>query len=161
MLIFDLIIYIHVHEHKLKSFLSFLQVLLIVNVASECGYTTTNYKELVLLQEDYESKDFTVLAFPCNQFGEQEPGSDAEIAKFATQEFDINFLLFSKVSVYGENTTELYDYLYETTGNKPSWNFCKYLVDQNGEVVQFFTVKDSFSVIRHSIEYLVNKHADL
>lgn len=147
--------------YQLENLISSLQILLIVNVASECGYTDTNYKELVLLQDDHESNNFAVLAFPCNQFGQQEPGSDVDIEKFAREKYNINFPLFSKVLVYGEDSSHLYEYLFETTGSKPSWNFAKYLVDRNGEIVQFFTEKEAFSVIRHSIEYLVNKHADL
>ena len=124
-------------------------------MASQCGYTDLNYKELVQLQMDYEEKGFTVLAFPCNQFGEQEPGTNQQILSFAS-DYGVTFPIFSKVDVVGESMCEAYKHLTEELGNAPSWNFCKYLVDSNGEVVQFFSAKDDFSGIRTSIDYLLS-----
>lgn len=133
-----------------------------MNVASECGYTDHNYRQLVSLQDDYHSKGFNVLAFPCNQFGEQEPGSNEEILKFAREKYNVNFPMFAKVDVKGEQVTGVYEHLTGSLLNAPTWNFCKYLVDQSGEVVQFFKEKDDFSSIRQSLDYLLSrKHTEL
>ena len=133
-----------------------------VNVASECGYTDENYRELFSLQNEYHSSGFNVLAFPCNQFGAQEPGSNEEILKFAQTKYHVNFPMFSKVDVHGENIAPVYEHLTGALLSKPSWNFCKYLVDQNGEVVQFFKDKDKFVDIRRSLDYLLSRtHTEL
>ena len=132
-----------------------IQVSLIVNVASECGYTDYNYRQLVRIQDQFRHKGFTVLAFPCNQFGQQEPGDNQEILSFVKDRFNINFPIFSKIEVMGKSTADIYRYLIENTGSVPSWNFCKYLVNQSGEVVQFFSEKADFSDITDSVEYLL------
>lgn len=132
-----------------------------VNVASQCGYTDLNYRELVTLQDEFAHEGFTVLAFPCNQFGQQEPGSMAEITEFA-QSYGVNFPLFSKVDVVGQQRSEVYSFLFEATRTQPQWNFCKYLVDRDGAVRQFFSEKGDFAAIRHAINYLLNKgHKEL
>lgn len=127
-----------------------------VNVASQCGYTDLNYRELVALQNEFAREGFTVLAFPCNQFGQQEPGSMAEIAEF-TQNYGVNFPLFSKVDVMGRQRSEVYSFLFKATRTQPQWNFCKYLVDGDGSVRQFFSEKGDFAAIRHAIKYMLNK----
>lgn len=133
-----------------------------MNVASECGYTDQNYRELVSLQEDYHSSGFNVLAFPCNQFGGQEPAANEEILKSAKEKYDVNFPMFAKVDVKGEEISRVYEYLTNTVLSTPTWNFCKYLVDQNGEIVQFFKEKDSFVNIRQSLDYLISRtHTEL
>lgn len=138
------------------------QISLVVNVASECGYTDQNYRELVSLQEDYHSSGFNVLAFPCNQFGGQEPATNEEILKFAKDKYNVNFPMFAKVDVTGEQISEVYEHLTSTVLISPTWNFCKYLVDRNGEVVQFFKEKDSFVNIRQSLDYLISRtHTEL
>lgn len=132
-----------------------------MNVASHCGYTDLNYKELVRMQEELAPKGFTVLAFPCNQFGEQEPGTTAEILEFA-QSYGLNFPLFSKVDVTGDNISSVYSFLFEVTHTRPRWNFSKYLVDRAGAVRQFFSEKGDFSAIRQAVNYLLNKkHTEL
>ena len=137
------------------------QVSLVVNVASQCGYTDLNYRELVKLQDDFAWEGFTVLAFPCNQFRQQEPGSMAEITEFA-QKYGLNFPLFSKMDVTGEYRSNVYSFLYETTRTQPQWNFSKYLVDRAGAVRQFFSEKGDFSAIRQAVKYLLNKeHKEL
>ena len=139
-----------------------MQISLVVNVASECGYTDQNYRELVSLQEDYHSSGFNVLAFPCNQFGGQEPAANEEILKFAKDKYDVNFPMFAKVDVKGEEISKVYEHLTKTVLSTPTWNFCKYLVDRNGEVVQFFKEKDSFVTIRQSLDYLISRtHTEL
>ena len=137
-----------------------LQVSLVVNVASECGFTDTNYKELVMLHELYSYRGFTVLAFPSNQFGEQEPSSNEKILSFATDRYGVNFPMFSKIDVDGENQCEVYKFLTRSTGSTPTWNFCKYLVDKQGKVVQFFTQHDHFSSIKQSLGYLLSKREE-
>ncbi len=132
-----------------------------MNVASRCGYTDSNYKELVRLQAAFESHGFTVLAFPCNQFLGQEPDGNKEILKFTQEIYDVNFRLFSKVDVKGEAAHEIYRYLTRQTGSVPVWNFNKYLVGRDGSVVQFFTQNDKFDVIRRSVEHLLSKHTEL
>ncbi len=132
-----------------------------MNVASECGYTHTNYQELVQLQSDYQGKKFTVLGFPSNNFGGQEPGSDKDILSFATKKYSVNFPLFSKVNVVGDNACDLYKYLVADTYMTPQWNFCKYLVDGNGKIIQFFSQEDSFTSVRDSVSYLLDNRTEL
>lgn len=109
--------------------------LLIVNVASKCGYTP-QYADLEKLHEQYGDK-VVVLGFPANNFGGQEPGSNAEIANFCQKNFGVKFQMFEKVSVKGSDQHVLYRWLKEKTGEEPSWNFCKYLVTPDG-TVKFF-----------------------
>ena len=115
--------------------------LLIVNTASECGYTP-QYKELEELYKKHGDK-VTVLGFPANNFGGQEPGTEAQIATFCEKNYGVTFPLFSKVSVTGVDTAPLFKFLADKTQNGtvdsvPTWNFCKYLVDENGHVLKFY-----------------------
>lgn len=115
------------------------QVLLIVNTASECGFTP-QYEGLQELYQTYKSKGLTVLGFPCNQFGGQEPGSNEEVASFCTRRFAVTFPMFGKIEVNGAAAHPLYRYL---TSEKPGifsteaikWNFTKFLVNRHGDVV--------------------------
>ena len=138
-----------------------------VNVASECGYTDGHYRELVQIQEEFSPHGFTVLAFPCNQFGHQEPNDDKGILKFVKEQYSVNFPMFSKINVGGENAHPLYVYLYKATADYPKWNFGKYLVDRNGKVVKFFSQNITPREVAPYIELLVeNKtiesyHTDL
>lgn len=111
------------------------KTLLIVNTASECGYTP-QYADLQKLHETYGSK-VTILGFPANNFGGQEPGSNAEIATFCQKNYGVSFQMFEKISVKGSDQHPLYAWLKEKTGQEPSWNFCKYLVKPDG-TVKFF-----------------------
>lgn len=111
------------------------KTLLIVNVASKCGYTP-QYADLEKLHEQYGDK-IVVLGFPANNFGSQEPGSNEEIATFCQKNFGVKFQMFEKVSVKGNDQHALYKWLKEKTGEEPSWNFCKYLVKPDG-TVKFF-----------------------
>jgi glutathione peroxidase len=112
--------------------------LLIVNVASQCGYTP-QYGDLEKLHEQYGSK-LMVLGFPANNFGSQEPGSNEQIASFCQKNYGVKFQMFEKISVKGEDQHPLYKFLKEKTGSEPSWNFCKYLVKPDG-TVKFFPSK--------------------
>ncbi|WP_375374017.1 glutathione peroxidase [Hymenobacter sublimis] len=118
--------------------------LLIVNTASECGYTP-QYKELEELYQKHGDK-VVVLGFPANNFGGQEPGTEAQIAAFCEKNYGVTFPLFSKVSVKGADTAPLYKFLADKAKNgavadAPNWNFCKYLVDETGHVVAFYPSK--------------------
>jgi glutathione peroxidase len=116
------------------------KALLIVNVASHCGFTP-QYDGLEKLYQKYKDKGFTVLGFPCNQFGAQEPGNEAEIKSFCDLNFGVTFPLFAKIDVNGANAHPLYKYL---TNEKPGvlgteaikWNFTKFLIDSKGEPVK-------------------------
>ena len=116
------------------------KALLIVNVASQCGFTP-QYEGLEKLYQKYKDKGFAVLGFPCNQFGAQEPGNEAEIKSFCDLNFGVTFPLFAKIDVNGANAHPLYKYL---TNEKPGvlgteaikWNFTKFLIDSKGEPVK-------------------------
>ena len=112
------------------------KALLIVNTASECGYTP-QYAGLEKLYERYRDRGFTVLAFPANDFGAQEPGTDAQIKQFCSSRYGTQFDLFSKISVKGKDQHPLYAYLTNVKGfeGKITWNFNKFLVDPSGTVV--------------------------
>jgi len=115
---------------------------LIVNVASRCGHTP-QYKDLEALYRKYKEKGFAILGFPANNFKQQEPGTDAEIKQFCTTNYDVTFDMFSKISVKGDDQHPLYTFLTSDTANQKfagdvKWNFTKYLVDRNGNVVGKF-----------------------
>ena len=111
------------------------KTLLIVNTASKCGYTP-QYEELQKMHELYGNK-ITILGFPANNFGGQEPGTNLQIAEFCKANYGVTFQMFEKISVKGADQHPLYAWLKEKTGEEPSWNFCKYLVKPDG-TVQFF-----------------------
>ena len=117
------------------------QVLLIVNTASRCGFTP-QYAGLQALQECFAGRGFTVLSFPCDQFGHQEPGSDAEIAAFCDTTYRVTFPIFSKIEVNGAGAHPLYVWLKAQKGgllgSAIKWNFTKFLIDRKGEVVSRF-----------------------
>ena len=117
------------------------KVILVVNVASRCGFTP-QYSALESTYEKYKDQGFVILGFPANNFGGQEPGTNAEIKTFCTSKYQVTFPMYSKVSVKGDDQTPLYHFL--TTDANPSltgeikWNFTKFLVDRDGKVVQRF-----------------------
>ncbi len=116
------------------------KVVLFVNVASACGLTP-QYEGLEQLYKEYEDRGFIVLGFPANNFGGQEPGTDEEILEFCTGKYNVTFPMFSKISVIGEDRHPLYAKLAKATedqGGEPTWNFTKYLVNREGEVVTRF-----------------------
>ncbi|CDW86682.1 glutathione peroxidase [Stylonychia lemnae] len=111
---------------------------IVVNVASECGLTESNYSQLTEIQKKYKDQGFEVLAFPCNQFGAQEPGSNSQIFEFVCTKYSANFHLFDKIDVNGENTHELYQYLKSKGGlDQVTWNFGKFLIDQQGNFLEY------------------------
>lgn len=113
------------------------QVVLIVNTASKCGFTP-QYEGLEALNAKYGSQGFAVLGFPSNDFMGQEPGTEAEIAEFCTLTYGVKFPMFEKVSVKGDEATPMYRELTAATGDAPGWNFHKYLVGRDGEVIASF-----------------------
>jgi len=115
--------------------------ILIVNVASKCGYTS-QYKDLEELSKKYANK-LVVLGFPANNFGSQEPGNNEEIKGFCEKNYGVTFPMFAKISVKGKDVDPLYEFLSNkeqngTVNDSPGWNFGKYLVDENGKVLKFF-----------------------
>ncbi len=110
------------------------QVTLVVNVASRCGFTP-QYAGLEQLSKDYAGKGFTILGFPSNDFGGQEPGTPQEIATFCSTKYSVTFPLFEKVDVKGPHQAPVYQFL--TNGfPAPTWNFCKYLIGKDGQVIK-------------------------
>lgn len=131
------------------------KTLLIVNVASKCGFTP-QYEGLQKLYETYKDKGVEVLGFPCNQFGAQEPGDEKEIAEFCSLNYGVTFPMFSKIDVNGENAHPLYKFLKkEKKGLAGSeaikWNFTKFLVDGEGKVVARFGPQDSPDLVARKI----------
>jgi glutathione peroxidase len=136
------------------------QVLLIVNTASKCGFTP-QYGQLQEIYDQYKDKGFAVLGFPCNQFGSQEPGDEAEIEEFCTLNFGVNFPMFAKIDVNGENADPLFQYLAEEApgimGSKAiKWNFTKFLVDRTGRVIDRYAPNTAPSKMVQDIENLLS-----
>jgi glutathione peroxidase len=156
-----------IYEHKVKTIdgreapLSDYQgkVLLIVNVASRCGFTP-QYLGLEQLYKAYQSKGFEILGFPCNQFGSQEPGSDTEIKNFCEMNYQITFPMFSKIEVNGKEAHPLYQDLKSHAkgllgSESIKWNFTKFLVDRSGKIVKRFAPTEKPESLKSSIEALL------
>ncbi|XP_071131640.1 glutathione peroxidase 7-like [Mytilus edulis] len=132
------------------------KITLVVNVASECGYTDNHYKALSKIHNHLVTTGrFSVLAFPCNQFGKQEPGTNAEIQKFAKDRYRAKFPVFGKVNVIESDVSPAWQYLIDETGEAPSWNFFKYLVNENGDVLHAWgawtSVDEIYSVVQQAV----------
>ena len=135
------------------------KVLLIVNVASRCGLTP-QYTALEALQRKHAEHGFSVLGFPCNQFGGQEPGTEAQILEFCTLNYEVSFPMYGKVEVNGEGTHPLYAHLKSAApgllgSESLKWNFTKFLVDREGRVVRRYAPTDSPESIEKDIEVLL------
>ena len=135
------------------------KVLLVVNTASKCGFTP-QYDGLEKLYQDYKDQGFEVMAFPCNQFGAQEPGSAEEIDNFCKVNFGLTFPLMQKVDVNGDNASPLFDWMKkEAPGLMGSrsikWNFTKFLIDREGNVVKRYGPSDAPKTIAKDIEKLL------
>uniref|UniRef100_T1JI95 Glutathione peroxidase n=1 Tax=Strigamia maritima TaxID=126957 RepID=T1JI95_STRMM len=133
------------------------KVSLVTNVASECGYTDSHYKSLVKLHGILNRhQKFTILAFPCNQFGNQEPATDYQIELFIRTQYKAEFPMFSKIDVIGSNASVVFKFLSEQANQAPDWNFWKYLVDHRGKVVGAWgpqtPVEDIFDVVKTVVE---------
>ena len=117
------------------------QVVLVVNTASKCGFTK-QYAGLEKLYQDYKGQNFVILAFPCNQFADQEPGKEAEIVSFCQLNYGISFPIFQKIEVNGKNAHPLFIYLKKELsgrlGGRIKWNFTKFLIGRSGQVIKRF-----------------------
>ena len=136
------------------------KVMLVVNVASKCGLTP-QYKQLQAIHDKFSKKGFTVLGFPCNQFGKQEPGTALEIKKFCSDNYSVTFPLHAKIEVNGADAHPLYKKLKKESGgsDKIRWNFEKFLLDGNGKVIKRFSpsVKPDSNDVIAAIESALNK----
>jgi glutathione peroxidase len=134
------------------------KVLLIVNTASACGFTP-QYKGLEALQQTFAARGFSVLGFPCNQFGRQEPGSAAEIGQFCSSNYAVSFPMFDKIDVNGDNAHPLYQYLKGEKsgllGSSIKWNFTKFLVDRSGKVVGRYAPTTTPEALTKDVEALL------
>jgi glutathione peroxidase len=134
------------------------KVLLIVNTASKCGFTP-QYRGLEALHRELSPRGFSVLGFPCNQFGGQEPGDASQIEEFCTSKYDVSFPMFAKINVNGSGTHPLYNYLKSEKsgllGSSIKWNFTKFLVDRAGKVVARFAPTATPEGLKQDIEALL------
>lgn len=134
------------------------KVLLIVNTASKCGFTK-QFAGLEALYEKYKEKDFVILGFPCNQFLRQDPGTNEQILEFCQLNYGVTFPMFAKLEVKGKNQSELYQYLINNTpvgtGNAIKWNFEKFLINKEGEIVNRFLSKVTPEEIDSEVEKLL------
>ena len=132
------------------------KVLLIVNTATRCGFTP-QYKDLEPLYQKYQAQGFEILDFPCNQFGQQAPGTIQEIHSFCTANFDIHFPQFDKIDVNGENAHPLYTWLKaQAGGGDIKWNFTKFLVGRDGKVIKRYESRDQIATIEADMQMEVN-----
>ena len=143
---------IHLEQYKGK-------VLLIVNTASKCGFTP-QYKGLETLYNKYKERGFEVLGFPCDQFGHQEPGDDAEIEQFCSLNFNVNFPLFKKIEVNGDDAAPLFKTLKKAApgllgSQRIKWNFTKFLVNKKGVVIKRYAPTTKPEAIAQDIEALL------
>lgn len=136
------------------------KVVLVVNTASKCGFTD-QFEGLEELYKDYKDKGFEILGFPCNQFGNQEPGSHKEITEFCRLNYGVTFTMFEKIDVNGKNAHPLFNYLTDETkgifGKKVKWNFTKFLIDKNGNVIKRYAPTTVPKDIKQDIEKLISE----
>ena len=134
------------------------KVVLIVNTASKCGFTK-QYEGLEELYEKYKDQGFVILGFPCNQFGSQEPGGNAEIKNFCTSTFSVTFPMMSKIDVNGDDADPLYKFLKKEKGgilgDDIKWNFTKFLIDRDGNVVDRFASQKTPRALEKEVEKLL------
>jgi len=142
------------HTRALREFEG--KALLIVNVASKCGFTP-QYTGLEQLQRDYAARGFDVLGFPCDQFGHQEPGDEAEIKNFCSLTYDVSFPMFAKIDVNGDTAHPLWKWLKDEKGgflgiDAIKWNFSKFLIGRDGQVLKRYAPTDKPESIAKDIE---------
>lgn len=130
------------------------KTLLIVNVASACGFTP-QYTGLQALYEKYKDQGLEILAFPCNQFGNQESGTNEEIKTFCDTKYNVSFTLFDKVDVKGDNASPLFKFLEDQSGREIKWNFSKFLINKDGEFVKGFGTQKTPEMIEDSIKEIL------
>ncbi len=136
------------------------KVVLIVNTASKCGLTP-QFKDLEALYKEYKDREFEILGFPSNQFANQDPGSNEEINQFCQLNYGVTFTMFEKINVNGTDSHPLYKYLKSQAkgilNNEIKWNFTKFLIDADGNVIKRYSPKKSPLKIKNDIEKLLNK----
>ncbi|MBR0565176.1 glutathione peroxidase [Azoarcus sp. L1K30] len=152
---------LHTLDGRATSFGTYAgKVLLVVNTASQCGFTP-QYAGLEQLYKDYAARGFAVLGFPCNQFGAQEPGDSAEIAAFCEKNYGVSFPMFARIDVNGANAHPLFTWLKENArgvlgSESIKWNFTKFLLDRDGNVVQRYAPTTSPAALAQDIERLLD-----
>ena len=153
-------------EHVLADLAKGYKCIMVVNVATNWGMTKTNYKQMVKIHNEFSDKGFQIFAFPCNQFMGQEPGTEEKIKKFATEKYGAKFQLFSKVNVNGPDTHEVYKFcrqnspLFDPKSEKVKnipWNFTKFLIDGEGQVIEYYHSKTEPNVIVPRIEEMLKE----
>ncbi|KAG7481112.1 hypothetical protein MATL_G00063330 [Megalops atlanticus] len=130
---------------------------LVVNVASRCEHTERNYRALQELHRELGTSHFNVLAFPCGQYGETEPGTNREIETFAKSNFGITFPIFSKIKIMGSEADPAFNFLTDSVKKIPKWNFWKFLVNPEGKVVKFWKGEEPMEAIRQEATALVRE----
>ncbi|XP_023565151.1 probable glutathione peroxidase 8 isoform X1 [Octodon degus] len=133
------------------------EVTLVVNVASDCQLTDKNYLALKELYKDFGPFHFSVLAFPCNQFGDSEPRSSQEIESFARQNYGVTFPIFHKIKILGSEAEPAFKFLVDSSKREPRWNFWKYLVNPEGQVVKYFRPEEPVEAIKPDIVELIRQ----
>ncbi|KAM5264859.1 putative glutathione peroxidase 8 isoform 2-T2 [Ctenodactylus gundi] len=152
--------------HPLKSYGPKVRVTLVVNVASDCQLTDKNYLALTELHKELGPFHFSVLAFPCNQFGESEPRSSQEVQSFARSNYGVTFPIFQKIKILGSEAEPAFRFLVDSSKKEPRWNFWKYLVNPEGQVVKYWRPEEPIEVIKpHIVEHIrqiiIKKKEDL
>ncbi|XP_025918525.1 probable glutathione peroxidase 8 isoform X2 [Apteryx rowi] len=130
---------------------------LVVNVASYCQHTDKNYIALQELHREFGPSHFTVLAFPCNQFGESEPSSSQEIESFAKGNYGVTFPVFHKIKILGSEAEPAFKFLIDSSKKEPRWNFWKYLVNPEGKVVKFWRPEEPIETIKPEVASLIRQ----
>ncbi|KAM6157322.1 putative glutathione peroxidase 8 isoform 1-T1 [Erethizon dorsatum] len=133
------------------------KVTLVVNVASDCQLTDKNYLALKELHKEFGPFHFSVLAFPCNQFGESEPRSSQEIESFARQNYGVTFPIFHKIKILGSEAEPAFKFLVDSSKREPRWNFWKYLVNPEGQVVKYWRPEEPVEAIKPDIVELIRQ----
>ncbi|XP_037655366.1 probable glutathione peroxidase 8 isoform X2 [Choloepus didactylus] len=133
------------------------KVSLVVNVASDCQLTDRNYLALQELHKDFGPFHFSVLAFPCNQFGDSEPRPSKEVESFARNKYGVTFPVFHKIKILGSEAEPAFRFLIDASKKEPRWNFWKYLVNPEGQVVKFWRPEEPIEAIRPDIAALVRQ----
>ncbi|XP_061043773.1 probable glutathione peroxidase 8 isoform X1 [Eubalaena glacialis] len=133
------------------------KVALVVNVASDCQLTDRNYLALQELHKEFGPFHFSVLAFPCNQFGESEPRPSKEVVSFARNNFGVTFPIFHKIKILGPEAEPAFRFLVDSSKKEPRWNFWKYLVNPEGQVVKSWRPEEPIEIIRPEIAALIRQ----
>ncbi|XP_049624107.1 probable glutathione peroxidase 8 isoform X1 [Suncus etruscus] len=133
------------------------RVSLVVNVASDCQLTERNYLALQELHKEFGPSHFSVLAFPCNQFGDSEPRPSKEVESFARRNYGVTFPIFQKIKILGSEAEPAFRFLVDSSKKEPRWNFWKYLVNPEGQVVKFWKPEEPIEAIRPEIADLVRQ----